>query len=242
MPRVSSMNALEPLRVFPPPLAEVEIDYPVTDDQPMPDADYQEETYLYGRPALKCFYRHRPDVYVSGNLFIYYREGEPKKVVAPDVFVVFGVEKKLRDTYKVWEEGAVPSFVLEIISPSTHRTDVGEKKEVYAGLGVQEYWLFDPRGRYLEPVLQGYRLGDGGYEPISGARTEPYHTARRSEVLGLEVRVVEEELRFFDPEKGEYLRTFEESEAEREAERRARAEAEARVAELEARLRALSGA
>ena len=229
------MNALEPIRTLPPPLPEVEIDYPVTDDQPMPDADYQEETYLYGRPALKCFYRHRPDVYVSGNLFIYYREGDPTMVVAPDVFVVFGVEKKKRDTYKVWEEGTVPSFVLEIVSPSTHRTDVGEKKAVYAGLGVQEYWLFDPRGRYLEPVLQGYRLGDGGYEPLSDAGTEPYHTARRSEVLGLEVRVVDEELRFFDPQKGEYLRTFEELEAELEAKK-------ARVAELEMRLRALSGA
>ena len=36
---------------------------------------------------------------------------------------------------------------------------------------VAEYFLFDPRGEYLSPALQGYRLIEGQYvpiEPVSG--------------------------------------------------------------------------
>ena len=250
------MDGLELTRPLPSSAPAVEIDYPVTDDQPMPDGDYQAEDYIYGRCALRSHYRDHPQVYVSGDLFVYYREGDPTAVVAPDVFVSFGVEKRFRDTYKVWEEGVIPSFVLEIVSPSTHRTDVGEKKWLYASLGVGEYWMFDPRGRYLTPMLQGYGLRGGRYVPIVGSgQAGADALVLRSAVLGLDVCAEEGRLRFFDPERGEYLRTYEESEAElresqaelevegaaRRREQAARAAAEARVAELEARLRVLSG-
>lgn len=39
--------------------------------------------------------------YVAGNLFVYYEEGDPTQVVAPDVFVVKGVPRQKRRTYKV---------------------------------------------------------------------------------------------------------------------------------------------
>ena len=54
-----------------------------------------------------------PNVYVSVNLLLYYQqENQPKKSVAPDVFVVFGVEKTARRIYRLWEEGKAPDFVL----------------------------------------------------------------------------------------------------------------------------------
>ncbi len=49
--------------------------------------------------------RIAPEVYVGGNLPIYYEEGDPAKSVAPDVFVVFGIAKRQRRIYKLWEAG-----------------------------------------------------------------------------------------------------------------------------------------
>ena len=95
------------------------VEYPETDGRPMPDGDYQGETYRYLVEALRTHFHARPDVYVSGDLFVYLEEGNPRNCVAPDLFVVFGAGNHKRDTYKVWEEPAgVPDFVLEIVSPS----------------------------------------------------------------------------------------------------------------------------
>ena len=52
----------------------------------------------------------------------------------------------MRVSYKLWEEPKAPDFVLEITSRSTRAEDQGRKREVYASLGVREYWLFDPTG------------------------------------------------------------------------------------------------
>ena len=109
----------------------------------MPDGEYQSITWRYVLNALKSHYRGR-GVYAAGNLFVYLEEGNPKNCIAPDLFVVLGSDHK-RDTYKVWEEpGGMPDFVLEIVSPSTWRRDLGAKRARYAALGVGEYWLHDP--------------------------------------------------------------------------------------------------
>ena len=62
-----------------------------------------------------------------------------------------------------------------------------------------------------------------------------------SEVLGLELRVKGEEMRFHDSATGETLLSYGEEHAARREEAAARRAAEARVAELEARVRALEG-
>lgn len=91
-------------------------------------------------------------------MFVYYEEGDPTQVVAPDVFVVKGVPRQKRRTYKVWEEGKGPDVVIEVSSRKTRREDLGPKKGTYEMMGVQEYYLFDPLGEYLETPLVGYRL------------------------------------------------------------------------------------
>ena len=120
------------------------IDYPSSDGKPLAENDAQLHAIHYAFGALLLYYRDRPDVYVSGDLLIYYEEGNPRVSVAPDVFVVFGVEDHKRMNYKVWEEGKGPDFALEVASPNTWREDVKRKPGVYAGLGVREYFLFDP--------------------------------------------------------------------------------------------------
>ena len=226
----------------------VEVEYPSSDGKPLAENDAQHTTILYGIGALKVHYAGHSDVYVSGDLLVYYEEGNPRVSVAPDVFVVFGVEDRMRMNYKVWEEGKGPDFVLEVASPSTWREDVGRKRGVYAGLGVREYWLYDPLGEHLKPELQGNRLVDGEYEHQAAVESVDGTLTLYSETLGLELWAKGGKMRFRDPETGldllshdeEHDRAEREVIARRSAEVRAEREAvlrqaaEARVAELEA--------
>ena len=241
-----------------PNLPPVAIDYPESDGKRLAENDPQLHAIHYGFGALGLYYAARPDVYVSADLLIYYEEGNPRVSVAPDVFVVFGVEDRMRGNYKVWEEGKGPDFVLEVASPNTWREDVGPKRTIYAGLGVREYFLFDPTGDHYVPRLRGYRLVGGEYERLTAVESIDRTLAMSSEVLGLELRAkAGGEMRFRDPSTGEDLLSHAETyaswrAAERQAEREAvarrdeyaarreeaaaRRAAEARVAELEARL------
>ncbi len=242
--------------------AAVPIHYPSSDGKPMAENDAQRDAIMYGIGALTRHFRDRPDVYVSGDLLIYYEEGNPRVSIAPDVFVVFGVEDRRRPNYKLWEEGPAPAFVLEVASPSTWREDLGRKRSVYARLGVREYWQYDPDGEHLPARLQGERLTPAGYvrQPVATALDGTL--VLRSETLGLELRAAPgREMRFRDPATGHDLRSHhEEADARQEeadarqaaethaaaaetraaaAERRAAA-AEARAAELEALVRGRS--
>ena len=232
--------------------AAAPVEYPSSDGQPMAENDAQRNAIMYGIGALSRHFRDRRDVYVSGDLLIYYEEGNPRVSIAPDVFVVFGVENRERPNYKLWEERRAPAFVLEVASPITWRDDLGWKRSVYARLGVREYWQYDPAGEHLPLRLEGERLTPSGYvrQPLE---TGPDGTlALRSETLGLELRAAPgREMRFRDPLTGDDLRSHDEEAEDRLAEAAARfaaetrataaetraTAAETRVAELEALLR-----
>ncbi len=229
---------------------QTKIEYPDEDGKPMAEGDVQCEYLIYARKSLRVYFRERSDVYVAGNLFIYYEQGNPEAVVAPDTFVVFGVSSNDRRSYKTWEEGdKTPDFVLEITSKSTRSNDQGAKKGIYAFLGVREYFQYDPTGDYLVPQLQGLRLEEDNYYPIPASVADGDVISIHSDTLGLDLRVNSSgELRFFDPTTGQKLMAHEElDQALREAEQRAgqeaiaRQEMEARLAEMEARLRGLQG-
>lgn len=145
------------------------VHYPESDGKPMAETDVHRREMFDLIGALDDRFRDDPDVYVAGNLFLYYVEGDPRKVVAPDVFVVKGVPKGNRRTYKLWEEGHVPCLVIELTSDSTRQEDLDSKKSCYARLGVEEYFIHDPLGDYLEPPLQGFRLEGGQYQRIAPA-------------------------------------------------------------------------
>ena len=211
------------------------IEYPSSDGKPMAENDAQRSAIMYGIGALSRHFKDRRDVYVSGDLLIYFEEGNPRVSIAPDVFVVFGVEDRQRPNYKLWEEGPAPAFVLEVASPSTWRDDLGRKRSVYARLGVREYWQYDPSGDLLPARLQGERLTRSGFVRQPVATAIDGTLTLRSETLGLELRAAPgREIRFRDPATGDDLRSHdEEAEGRLAAETRVAA-AEARVAELEA--------
>ena len=211
-----------------------QIEYPDEDGKPMAESDQAREYLLYATKVLEVYFQNRPDVYVSGNLFIYYEEGNPESVVAPDTFVVFGVENRQRRSYKTWEENnKTPDFVLEITSKATRTKDQGAKKGIYAFLGVREYYQYDPTGDYLTPQLQGLRLVDGNYFSAPTTTLPDGTVSLSSEVLGLELRIQSGEMRFYDPATGQTLLSYEEEAAARQA-------AEEKAQRLAAKLRELN--
>jgi Uma2 family endonuclease len=145
---------------------EQPIYYPESDGQPMAESDLHRDEMVYFIDALKDHYRDDPLVYVAGNLFLYYEKGRPRSVVAPDVFVVRGVAKRQRRVYKLWEEGVPPCLIVEVTSESTRDEDLVTKRDRYAQLGVEEYFLYDPTADYLPSRLEGLRLVKGRYRKI----------------------------------------------------------------------------
>jgi Uma2 family endonuclease len=206
---------------------KTEIVYPDSDGAPMAESDPARDYLIYGVEALSIYFQDRNDVYVSGNLFIYYKQGVPDAVVAPDVFVVFGVEKKKRKSYKVWEEGGkVPSFVLEVTSKATQENDEEDKPKKYQGIGVLEYFQYDPTGDYLQPQLKGSRLTEGKYQSIAPNLLPGGILSIPSEVLGLDLRLIKGELRLYDPKTGKRLLSHLETEQARQQAELARQQAE----------------
>ncbi len=236
-----------------------QIEYPDSDGEPMAESDSARAYLTYCVEALDIYFQSRPGVYVSGNLFIYYSQGDPSAVVAPDVFVAFGVSKRQRRSYQLWREGnKVPAFVLEITSATTKSQDQVDKPQLYAQLGVQEYFQYDPTGDYLKPQLKGYTLVSGAYQPIPPTDNQDLEFCLHSSALGLnlclqagasqnlrlseaDASLMPKELRFYDPQTGEKLLSHRETEQARLAAEQARlAESEARSQAEQARLAAVS--
>ena len=244
VPAQSPLRARPPRPALPRRKAPEAVHYPVSDGRPMAETGrHWHATVDFAKP-LHVFMLNRPDAYVGSDMFMYFRQGDPRAVVSPDVFVAFGAPKEpLRDTWKLWEEGVAPAFVLEVTSKSTQDEDEVGKKAVYEALGVSEYWQFDPTGDYLDPILKGHRLAPEGRYELLDLEARDGGLRGHSKVLGLDLRLEEEQLRLFDPAQDAYLLTHEEhanallkAEAERDQEIRKRQAAEALVAEL--RLRA----
>lgn len=141
------------------------VEYPESDGQPMGETDWHIYWILRLRDLLQTHYKGQ-SVYVASDMFIYYEEGKPSKCVCPDGFVVFDCDPKFRPIFKIWAEGRSPSVIFEVTSESTSHRDLVEKPKIYAQLGVNEYFLFDPLAEYLDPPLQGFRLQNGQMVPM----------------------------------------------------------------------------
>ena len=227
--------------------------YPEHPDE-FPDAMYQFPKLIKGMDILVSRYDDRPDVLVSGDNAIYYEQGNPRVHRSPDGFIAFGVDRDailLENGYKVWEVGKPPDWVLEIASPSTARVDLTIKRDIYASIGIGEYWRFDASGGdyYGEPLV-GEFLQDGEY------RRFEIHTSTQgiawchSPMLNLDLYWGDIRLHFYDPAAGEWLYGLREAETElretqsslRETqadlreERAARLEAQRRLRELQDQL------
>jgi len=202
-------------------------DYPDSDGRPMGETPLHADNLAYLVHMLRMWYEHESQVFIAGNMLLYYVPGDRLKHLSPDVFVVHGVPKHTnpeRRRYLVWEEGKAPDLVIELTSESTREEDIDDKMAIYRDpLGVKEYFLFDPYEEYMEPPLQGYRLIEGQYQAIA-----PVEGRLPSEVLGLHLEAQGGFLRLYDPAARQWLPTPPE-----EHQRRLQAEMERQRAEEE---------
>ena len=125
--------------------------------------------------------------YLANELPIYY-PAEPR--FAPDLLAVLDVADHERDKWAVSAEGKGLDWVLEVHVGGDRKKDAERNVGRYARLGIPEYFLYDrARGQ-----LHAYRL------PTVMARTYtpivPQHGRYESRVLGLDVQIEKNRLRF----------------------------------------------
>ena len=206
--------------------------YPESDGKPMAETDMHAVAIIDLRQRFDGFFADNPDTYVSGTLMMYDVEGPSRTAVSPDILVSFGIGKKLRRTYKVWEEGKPPDFVMEFSSKGTFQNDLGHKMAHYASMGIPEYFLCDIDRRYLPTPLMGFRLKGETYERIP----ENVDGSIPSVTLGVSFHLLDEGLAVYAEATGHWLQTP--AEAAEAAEQRAEQEAAAREREAAARAEA----
>ena len=209
--------------------------YPCSDGKPMAENMWQADAIMHATGDLRAAL---PTALVAADILMYPDEGNNKNPIAPDVLVALGLGTRNRSSYFVWKEGKPPDWVLEVASPSTQADDLGVKRCRYAAIGVPEYWMFDPKGGVYPPGtprLQGLKLADGKYIPLPWQLADGGRMIH-SEVLGLDVLVDGELLRFRDaatgrdvPHRSDVQTAAEraEAQAKREAAQRKAAEAKA---------------
>ena len=185
---------------------------PSEDGKPMAFNSLQARKMVDLEYLLRYRYSKREDVFIGIDLLMYYTEGPYPQRVAPNVFVSFDVPSYPREIYRLAEEGKPPDWIIEVASPPKYRYDLGGKKDLYAELGVGEYFVYDPRGDMHDPRLRGWVLRSGAYVELADLGRPRVPVALRSEALGLEFHFNGADLRLWDRSTASYLWTLAESE------------------------------
>ena len=214
------------------------------DYEPLPDAMLQEPHFTETMQVVRTLFLSHGTALVSGDTPVYYRDEEGvQRIVRPDCYVAFGVDEvaiRRRNGYYLDEVGRPPDFVLEIASESTHTEDTGRKRDLYARLGVGEYWRFDGSGENFYPeLLIGEVLVEGKYVPLEMHENPNGVIWGHSPALGMDLCWDDGWLRFRDPVTGAYRRNLVEAEAVISSQAAALQDAEARAETDQARIRQL---
>ena len=186
----------------------------VPEPEPVEDGMLQNPIIEDIASILRVHFKPRADsVLVSGPTFILYDINDPNARIAPDCYVVFDVDAKTiagHNSYRIWQWGKPPDFVLEVASDSTALRDVTEKREIYARIGALEYWRFDPSGGlHYGDALAGDRLVGGAYEPYEVRVNEDEDLWAHSDALNLDFYWRGERFWVMDSATGEWLNFLE---------------------------------
>lgn len=212
--------------------------------KPLPDPPkkldgMQESRYIFNaRFIIERQFKHRSDLLVNGYGYLCRNTRDRTDWTVPDCIVTFGVDPgavEHRNGYVIDEVGKPPDFVLEVAPESTARNDYTRKRDIYASLGVGEYWRFDHTGGQLhDRPIAGDLLDGKEFHPVQ-MQTDPEGVIRgHSPLLGLDLCWDDGRLRFFDPARQEYLLDQMETAARADA-------AEEEVRRLREELRQLRG-
>jgi Uma2 family endonuclease len=163
-------------------------EFEITEANP-PEGDFHFNPKVSAKQTLDGYFqRIGRRVYLACELPVYY-PGEA--MFAPDVMAVLDVELRERASWVVAHEGKGLDFALEIVWSGRAKKDLEDNVARYAARGIAEYFIFDRKRRRL----RGFRLPAGAqrYVPIV-----PQQGLLASTVLGLELGLEGDKLRFFD--------------------------------------------
>ncbi|MBN8469596.1 Uma2 family endonuclease [Corallococcus exiguus] len=159
------------------------------EEMAMPEGDRHSKPKRSAVNVLEGFFtRQGRKVYVGSELPVYY---PAERRFAPDLLVVLDAESHSRDKWVVSHEGHGLDWVMEVHVGGDRKKDAEFNVSRYARLGILEYFIFDG-GRL---TLEGYRLATPDARVYS--RMEPQKGRYVSEVLGLELQVEGDHLRFW---------------------------------------------
>jgi len=246
---MTTAKPIQQQQIIDEPIDYESLEYDPFEPDPMPDAMLQEPILRGILAVLSSRARaNNPGqpVFESSNTILCYEPSNLNVRVSPDYYFAVGIDPETvyhRAIYRTWVQGKPPDFVLEVASPSTARNDETTKRDIYANMGVTEYWRYDPtefvtpHRRPLYPVpLIGEILVNGAYQPLEIIPGPEGCIMGYSPALGVSLAVKDKRLMVYDHELGEFVAEFEEQErAKMQALAEAQAERELRVAEQEMR-------
>jgi Uma2 family endonuclease len=176
--------------------ARTRLIYPEDNGEPMAENTVQFRWIVTIKEGLEKVFRHRPDVFVAGDLLWYPVEGHPEISQAPDAMVVFGRPKGDRGSYLQWlEEGIAPHVVFEVLSPGNRPSKMIKKHRFYEQYGVQEYYIYDPE----EWMLEGWQRAGESLREIENMK------GWRSPLLDVSFDLYQGELRLLGPDGKRFL-------------------------------------
>ncbi len=86
-----------------------------------------------------------------------------RNIYQPDILFI---SKEKMDIIKDGKIKGAPDLIIEILSPSTAKFDMEDKKAVYEQYGVNEYWIVEPESK----AVSGFTLTNQEYTELESAK------------------------------------------------------------------------
>lgn len=107
---------------------------------------------------LQAYLGHHPigEIYVAPSDVVFTAD----TIRNPDIYFVSREREEI-----LTEQGAegAPDLVVEVLSPSTAKLDMGRKREIYFESGVKEMWVVSPATNSVDV----FRFAENASEPSS---------------------------------------------------------------------------
>jgi Uma2 family endonuclease len=150
----------------------IEIDYThiITEDNKSVDNLFSEKQQrLLTEPLYTSWKPQNGKIFFAiANVGLFYSTEKPALV--PDMMLSLGVSappemwEKQHRSYFIWKYGKPPEIVIEIVS-NLKGNELGDKKEMYAKIGIPYYVIFDPAEHYGKPNIRVFENKAFEYYP-----------------------------------------------------------------------------
>jgi Uma2 family endonuclease len=142
---------------------------PFFEEESMPESIVHAQLVRYLVAVLQWLFRGERCA-ICENFAVFPPLEQPGLPMVPDIAVIKGVALRPLNSWRVGTTGPAPHVVFEILSAETWKRDLEEKPDLYARLGVQEYFAYDPTPSPLAPATTT-RLFGWRRDPLSGRMT-----------------------------------------------------------------------